>query len=587
MSARDLGRLLVAWVLATAVACVVVHRAFTLDVDEAHPRAVVASVWRAGRVVARAVVAQVGEHAVSIDAAMGEGGATLVYERVVAEGPVVVWPEAMLSLSFVPGLDGLSATYAGRTAYVTPDELLAMQAYDHGITIPSMQMAAGLVMPLALAAATSALGVSSRDLVEHGTLRRIRVTRSVVGAPPARIVTADSLDESDVRAAAVAIGRYLARGVDHEGHFRYLVNAPTNQTLPGYDWPRHAGATYFVTQIAALTGDPDVGFAALRAGALLRDHALLRCGDARCIGEEDTDLVDVGSTALAVLAFVELARTHVDDGYALLVPQLTAFLRAQQRPDGELMHLYDRRAKRPVDIQLLYYTGEAALALSRAHTLLGDPRDLDAATRALVRLAGPAWSFFGSRYYWGEEHWTCQAMDDLWDHLSATVRDTALTFCLGWQAYGRKLMYGPGDTPYDADGAYGVGPIVTPHLTPAGSRAEAGLATLDAATRAGRPAEELTVLDRQMRRSLAMLLRHQLPGREYLFVDPAAIEGAMPGSEVDWQLRIDYAQHTGSALVRWLDLRQQAPVVRRPRRRGATDLGRTTNSWLWRSGGLG
>ena len=26
----------------------------------------------------------------------------------------------------------------------------------------------------------------------------------------------------------------------------------------------------------------------------------------------------------------------------------------------------------------------------------------------------------------------------------------------------------------------------------------------------------------------------------------------MPGSEVDWQLRIDYAQHAGSALVRWL-----------------------------------
>jgi hypothetical protein len=28
----------------------------------------------------------------------------------------------------------------------------------------------------------------------------------------------------------------------------------------------------------------------------------------------------------------------------------------------------------------------------------------------------------------------------------------------------------------------------------------------------------------------------------------------MPGSEVDWQLRIDYAQHAGSAMVRWLAL---------------------------------
>jgi hypothetical protein len=125
-------------------------------------------------------------------------------------------------------------------------------------------------------------------------------------------------------------------------------------------------------------------------------------------------------------------------------------------------------------------------------------------------------------------------------------------------------MYGPDDSPLDADGAYGVGPIVTPHLTPVGSRSEAGLATLEAARRAGRPGEELAVLDRQMRRSLAMLLRHQLPGRAYLFVDPTAIDGAMPGSEVDWQLRIDYAQHTGSALVRWLALTPTPTSVSAP-----------------------
>jgi hypothetical protein len=88
-----------------------------------------------------------------------------------------------------------------------------------------------------------------------------------------------------------------------------------------------------------------------------------------------------------------------------------------------------------------------------------------------------------------------------------------------------------------------------------GSRCEAGLATLDAARRAGGDPGELSLLDRQMRRSLALLLRQQLrPGLRHLFADPAAVDGAMPGSEVDWQLRIDYAQHTGSALVRWLSI---------------------------------
>jgi hypothetical protein len=268
-------------------------------------------------------------------------------------------------------------------------------------------------------------------------------------------------------------------------------------------------------------------------------------------------VADVGSTALTVLAFVEIARTGLDAGYALVLPELTAFLRSQQRADGEFMHLYDRVKRAPIDTQLLYYSGEAAFALSRAHALLRDGRDQEAATRALAHLVGGAWSFFGSRYYWGEEHWTCQAMDDLWDRAPSPA---ALRFCLDWQAYNRRLQYGPAETEFDADGAYGFGPILTPRLTPVGSRSESGIATLEAAHRAGMSPAELEALVGQVRRSLALLVRHQLRGdRCYLCADPAAIDGAMPGSEVDWQLRIDYAQHAGSAMIRWLELSAHPP----------------------------
>jgi hypothetical protein len=559
MSSRAAAWLLGGWAIATLVACLAVHRRFALDVDDAHPRAVIASVWQGGRLAARAVVERVGDRHPEVDAAATAAGpgATLVYESVVADGPVLDASEITLALSFVPGRDGLAATVDGRTTYLTPDDLLGMQAYDRGISFPSMQFAAGLDVPLALARAAEGLGVGVHDLLDRGRLRRIRVTRTVAGAQRSRMPTPDDLSPSDARDGAVAMARHLARGVDGDGRFRYLVNAPTNQTLPGYDWPRHAGATYFVALVAALTGDADLRFAALRAASLLRDRAMVRCGEHRCIADPDAAVADVGSTALAVLAFVEIVRARLDEGYALLLPELTAFLRGQQREDGDLMHLYDRPASHPIDVQYLYYSGEAAFALSRAHGLSGDPRDLDAATRILARLAGPAWSFFGSRYYWGEEHWTCQAMDDLWGRAPGAILERALDFCLGWQRYGGKLMYGPGETPFDADGAYGVGPILAPHLTPAGSRAEAGVATLEAARRAGRPAAELFDLERNLRRSLSMLLRHQMGrDRTYLLADPAAAEGAMPGSEVDWQLRIDYAQHTGCALLRWL---AQAP----------------------------
>jgi hypothetical protein len=49
-------------------------------------------------------------------------------------------------------------------------------------------------------------------------------------------------------------------------------------------------------------------------------------------------------------------------------------------------------------------------------------------------------------------------------------------------------------------------------------------------------------------------MRQQLrPGLVHLFADPASVQGGLPGSSVDWQLRIDYAQHAGSAMIRALE----------------------------------
>jgi hypothetical protein len=534
----------------------VVHWTFSLHEDRAHPRAVIASLWEKGDLIGRAVMARAGDSDAGLDPSrVAHPAATLVYESVIAEGPVIAWSDAALALSFVGGLDGVSATFEGRTEYITPDDLLARQAYDKQIELPSIGLSAGLDLPVMWALLSERLGASVHDLVERARIRRIRVVRSIPGGPPERRVTAGALTDQDAVEAAIDAGRFLARGVDADGRFRYLVDAPTNRTLPGYDLPRHAGATYYLAQVAGQCGDSQLGLAALRAAGWMREHAMVACGAARCVGSGR--VVDVGSTALAVLAYVEIARTKLDPAFAALVPALAEFLRAQQRADGDFMHEYDRDAERPIDVQLLYYTGEASLALSRAHGLLGDPRDLEAASRALGYLVGPGWSFFGSRYYYGEEHWTCQAMDDMWDRAPNLA---ALDFCLRWHAFGRRLQYAADDTPYDAEGAYGFGPLVVPHLTPAASRSEAAVATLEAARKAGVGAGVLAPLEAQIRKSLAMLIRHQFrPGPRHLFADPAAVEGAIPASEVDWELRIDFAQHAGDALLRWQGLDLSRP----------------------------
>jgi len=282
---------------------------------------------------------------------------------------------------------------------------------------------------------------------------------------------------------------------------------------------------------------------------MLRTGALQRCGTHVCIG--DGDPLEIGSAALTTIAFAEIVTSGLDSSYAPLVRELAELIVSLQRPDGEFMHQVHRDGS-PVDMQLPYFSGEAALALARANALLGEARYLEGAKRSVAYLTGPAWHFFGDRYYFAEEHWTCQAAGEI---SGRAPNPEALDFCLRWHAFNRSVQLHKEDCVLDCDGALGVGPLVTPRFTPVASRCEAGIATLDAAVRAHVDPIETAKLRKQIRRSLALLARQQFHGQlDHLMANPDAVRGGMPGSEVDWQLRIDYAQHAGSAMLRWLAL---------------------------------
>lgn len=544
MSLRALARLLLAYALALALACLAMHEHTALRDLAPSERQVIVSRWANGKLVARTTT-KPGE---TPDASPGA-----VHETTVADGPLSLDPRTF-PIALVPGRDGLFAELGDKTAWVTVDDLLATQAYDHASTFLDPSLGLGTHRATVIALLSTRLGVPIAEVEASARVRRVRFERSVPGDAPAPRITGDSLDPERVKQSVHDAARYLARGVDDAGRYRYLVDATTDVSLGGYSWPRHAGTTYFLAQAAALFDDATIRFACLRAAARLRDDMMQPCGAHRCIA--DGPDADVGSAALALVAFTEIVRTGADASYRATAIELALFLRSQQRPDGELMHEFDRATGKPVDVQRLYFTGEAALALSRAHRMTGDPEDLRAASRALARLSGRGWSFFGSRYYFSEEHWTCQAMADLWDRAPDAE---ALAFCLRWHEYQRALQRTEGDSAFDADGSFGFGPFVTPRVTPASSRGEAAGAALDVLRRdpgAGADrARTIALLEDELRRAIAFVARAQLrSGTRHLFAEPDHVEGAFPGSAVDLQLRIDYAQHAGSMMIRWLEL---------------------------------
>jgi hypothetical protein len=259
--------------------------------------------------------------------------------------------------------------------------------------------------------------------------------------------------------------------------------------------------------------------------------------------------VELGSTALTAAAAAEYLRGGDDPMVRELLENLVAHIRDMQRDDGELMHIYDLSANEPVDVQLLYYSGEGALALLMAHEVLENEADLEAARRLMTHLTGAGWSFLGSRYYFGEEHWTCIAAGAASDRIDSPE---ALDFCRRWAEFNRAVQYGEGETPWDIAGSYGVGPLLVPRLTPVASRSEAFISTYVAARRRG---IDDSALRRQIEAGLGMLLAHRwAPGPTHLLANPVAARGGIPATPVDLTVRNDFVQHACSAMIRWADV---------------------------------
>jgi hypothetical protein len=515
-----------------------------LDVDHRATRPLysIVTVWENGVRLERALMAPGAPVPLR-----GEGAQTVMIEDVVDTGPLPWSSPLIFAMSFVAGRDGIEATYRGRTAHATTDDLLKRGAYDRLAPIGGVPFRETVNPEAAFALLAHELGTTPTELRTAGKFRRLVIKkRNAPRAMPA-------VTQENLRAASLAAGHYLARHVLPEGHYRYEIDARSGVETPEYNWPRHSGATWYLADTAAYAKSSDLVEPARRAALHLVQHTLVECGKHRCIAASER--ADLGSSALALLAFVELHQAGFAPELSGPIRELSDFILSQQRSDGEFMHFYDRALQAREDVQVPYYSGEAAFALGRAARVLGDQRYVDAARRALEHQVDPPFWYVGWRYFWGSEHWTCHAMNELW---SRAPNRKALDFCLRWQESVRDLAIEGREAMPELDAATSAGPLALPMLTGTSSRVEAAVSTLDAAKRAGVDPRELERLETGIHRSLSFLMRFQLtPGPRHLMPAAPLMRGGVPASPVDLRVRIDYPQHAGTALLHYLRLLEQ------------------------------
>ena len=490
------------------------------------------------------------------------GEARLRLDLLIARGPVVTGIPLLLANSFASGRDGVGVEVAGRVAYLLPDDLIAHELLAAAQPVAFIaELRSGLDVEAAEQEMAAQLGCAAAEVGKaRRQLFRFRVQSFVDSPDHARALPVDrgrvpvaSVERASLRTALARAADYVVRQLREDGSFAYLYQPLHDQHFSDeYSLPRHADAAWMLSLAYRVLGHARYRDAAGSALDYLSTHAVPPgCQDPAfaCVGANDD--ADLGSAALASVALVEYQLATGDARLRGLAERLGHFLLFMQKANGDFCHGYDPgKGERDCAGQVLWYSGEAALALAKLHQISPNPALAAALERALDYLTGANYDYFLGQFFLGEEHWTCIAAEAAFPVVN---KDAYARFCYAFARLNRRAQVEPDQGPLaDLAGAFGVTPFFLPHNTPAGSRTEANVATYRLSVLRGEPQPD--VLE-TVRRSLRYLVDQQFrPEGMYLFARPAAALGGIGQTPLVPAVRIDYVAHAGSAMAHGLDL---------------------------------
>jgi hypothetical protein len=354
--------------------------------------------------------------------------------------------------------------------------------------------------------------------------------------------------------AAVRRGAdYLTRTVNAAGRYVYLYHPIGDRDDASYGWLRHAGTTYALFEAYEEFGTPlylETGERALR---YLRAH-LTRDEPSQGLYLLDTDDEEqqkVGGAALALLAITKHAAVSEkkDDAEGVETRRaLAGFMMKQQFEDGHFRSNADvsRETGKKLKREVIYYPGEAVLALVRLYGIDPQPAYLDAARRGADYIVHVRDAYV-SEDNQEHDHWISYAFNELY---RVTHDEAYLAHAYKIARAIQKKQRTRSDMP-DLVGSFYEG-----QTTPTSTRVEAYDADIVLSRFAGKPDSWLIEPARQA--AHWMLGQQFRSGDDYWLANPAKADGGVRESLFVQDVRIDYVQHAMSA---WLHL---ARILRDP-----------------------
>lgn len=481
----------------------------------------------------------------------------LQLDLVVAEGWV---PQdgLLFSVSFVEGHDGVSGVVEGRRYYLAPYELIRRRMYGSFKPLPDYdgRFRVGISATRARnRVRTQMRAVTGRRHETADDLRRFRSLTVVEGADvePRRLlkgsVERDQISNARLEEAVIAGARYLQRALGDDGVFRYHYEPLRDRDIrDSYNWPRHAGTAYSLALVGRLLRKSELVAAAEQALVRFEEQLSEGPDNSGCLLADDKCYL--GSSALGLLALSEFRLASGNKRFDNTARAVADFLMSMQKDDGFFYH--DWYPQDGIDHQLmkLYASQQAVLALAIHARAVGNDPARVAAKKGMDYLAGPYWDHFLGTYFFGQEHWTCLAAEELY---RIFPEPSYARLCMAIGAHYDNVTHGPGETPYAEDvGGMSVTHLFTPHL---GGTATAAEAMVSAAVLADASGGDSKAIREQLRATFGFLIKHQVTVHDTFWMPrPEAALGGFFETQTKLRIRIDNVQHAISAMVRGLDL---------------------------------
>lgn len=363
----------------------------------------------------------------------------------------------------------------------------------------------------------------------------------------ARGRNAAGYSEEDLENASKRAARYLAEMVEPSGRFVYRYGPLEDMKLRGYNILRHAGTLYSMLEYCQVTKDSKVLEAARRALDYLLEHihTIRRDGvEMACVVEDgEVKLGGNGLGALAISKYIELTgdREHLP-----VLQKLCEWMVYVQDTSGRfVVHKRDFPDGPVSDFRSSYYPGEAIFGLMRTFEIDGDSRWLeaaDAAARYLITVRDR-----GLRdVQLPHDHWLLYGLNELYrqkeNSLFANHAFRISGAIMG--AQNRNLAA------VEWNGGFGL----HPRSTPAATRMEGLGAVYRIALSAGDKKQQEALMD-SLQLGNAFLLRTMIgPSWAMYMKNPARALGGVRESLENFEIRIDYVQHSLSAFLSMLSI---------------------------------